>query len=311
VQPPDELMVQSFLPAMRQLVARDLSVQKFSQNRISSMLGITQASVSLYLSRSPSKAYSFLAKLGMSSADAERCAALITESTKKGPVDAVSTLNSIWTDLLGSGAVCPSHREVYPSLAECDVCIKEFGQRGGERSKTIAEVAGAVKLLEASRSFASVMPEVSVNLACAADRASSPADVIAVPGRIVKVKGRPRSMLPPEAGASMHMSSILLMVRERRPDLRACINLRYDKKVARLLVRLGLKALIIGTHQSRGAEDPTVEALRRRLDSHPPRFDVVVDEGGSGIEPNVYLFGADAGGVAESALRLSGMYAVG
>ena len=215
---------------------------------------------------------------------------------------------SLWTSLLGSGAACAYHRELHPSLADCDVCIKEYGARGGTRHLLIAEVAKAVRMLEASPEFVGVMPEVSVNIACAAQGAASPADVVAIPGRIVRVRDRARAMLPPEAGASAHMSRVLLIVRDRRPELRACINIRYDGRMANVIKRLRIRAISIGEHPRHGSEDATAEALRARLRSETGPFEAVVDQGGSGIEPNLYLFAEGAQEAAELALRLSQAY---
>ena len=301
-------MVDTFLPATRQLVARELRSQGFSQSAISNLLGITQASVSLYLSSSPERSYSSFSSFSVGKAEALRYSARLAEAVKRNATDGVNTLNSIWTGLLGSGSVCGAHRSMYPSLADCDVCIKEYGHRKDGRSEAISEVADAVKLLEASKTFVSVMPEVSVNIACAAGPAATPADVIAIPGRIVRVKGRARAMLPPEAGASLHMSRVLLLVRRRKPELRACINLRFDEKMAKTLRKLGLKSLTIGGYSFPGADDSTSEALEVRLKEPARGFDVIVDSGGSGIEPNVYLFAKGAREVAELALKASKVY---
>ncbi len=165
MQPPDELMVQEFLPAIRQLVAKELRVQGFSQNKISAMLGVTQASVSLYLSSETKKAYSTLTVFGVPREESDTYAALLAEDVKRSPVDAVPTLTTLWTGLLGSGSVCTRHREQYPSLSDCDVCIKEYGRDDPDRSGTISEVVEAVRSLESSATFVNVMPEVSVNIA--------------------------------------------------------------------------------------------------------------------------------------------------
>jgi predicted fused transcriptional regulator/phosphomethylpyrimidine kinase len=197
---------------------------------------------------------------------------------------------------------------MYHSLSDCDFCIKEYAGRKGTISETVSEVSAAVRLLEASRDFVAVMPEVSVNLACVAGNATSPSEVVAIPGRIVKVKERAKALLPPEAGASAHMSRMLLLARSRMPDHRACINVRYDKRLGELLTAGGLRLLTIGRHASRGARDPTVEALEKILVSEPRPFDAVVEEGGSGIEPNVYLFARGAQEVVRIALRLAKAY---
>ena len=302
------MMSQAYLPAMRQLVAARLRSQGLSQSRISGLLGTTQASVSHYLSASPTRAYALLSKFSMSEEEADAKAALLADAVRAGPADGVGALYSVWTALLGSGAACGYHRELYPSLADCDVCIRELGGRGASRSDLVAEVAQAVALIEESPHFVKVMPEVSVNIAFAAADAASPDDVVAVPGRIVRVKDRAKALLPPEAGASTHVSRVLLVARDNRPELRACINVSYDRRMSEVMRKHRLRVLFIGPYSQRGGGDSTTEALRRRLRSNSTPFDAVVDEGGSGIEPNVYLFSTGARAVAELALKLARSY---
>lgn len=304
-------MVQEFLPPLRQLVAKELRAQGFSQNRISSMLGVTQASVSLYLSSNSDRSYSALSGLSLSAEEANRYAALLAEDVKRNAVDAVGTLSTIWTGLLGRGAVCARHRSLYPALADCDVCIREYGRDRSAFSEAVSEVAEAVRRLEVSPGFVSVMPEVSVNFALAVGDAESAADVVAVPGRIVRVKGRPKAILPPEPGASRHLSRVLILVRTSKPELRACINLRYDKKMATVLKKLRLRTLKIGGYPPSVSGDPTVQALEKRLSSFDEGFDVLVDLGGNGVEPNVYLFAASAAHAADLALKISQAYSAG
>ncbi len=301
-------MMGDFLPSMRQITSGTLRSQGFSQNKISSMLGITQASVSNYLSVSPAKAYETLSKIGVSREDADRYSRILAEDAKTDAVDAVGSLMEIWTGLLGRGTVCPIHRAMYPSLADCDVCIKEYGGKDPLRAEWVREVAEAVKDLESSSTFAAVVPQVSANLAYAPGEVDSLGGVIAVPGRIVKVKDRVKALSPPEAGASGHVSSILLLVKKVRPGIHACINLRYDPKVQTVLKKLGLKSIEIGGYAKSGTADPTAAALATRLTGPIGRFDVLVDRGGSGIEPNAYLFGAGPGAVVEVAVGISRLY---
>ena len=304
-------MAQEFLPPLRQLVAKELRTQGFSQNRIASMLSVTQASVSLYLSSNRNRSYSVLSDLSLSAEEADRYAALLAEDVKRNAVDAVGTLNTIWTGLLGRGAVCARHRSLYPSLADCDVCVREYGKDRSAFSDAVSEVAEAVRRLEASQGFVSVMPEVSVNLALAVGDAKSAADIVAVPGRIVRVKGRPKAILPPEPGASRHLSKVLILVRASRRELRACINLRYDKKIAAVLKKLRLRTLKIGGYPPSVSRDPTLQALEKRLRSVDEDFDVLVDLGGNGVEPNSYLFAESAASAVDLALRISQAYSAG
>ena len=301
-------MVQHFLPAMRQLVAGVLRSQGFSQTRIAAMLGVTQASVSLYLSSDPERAYADLASLSVQREEAERNAAVLAEDVKGSAVYGVETLGHLWKGILGKGNACEEHRKLYPSLSQCDVCIKEYGQREGDRTGAIAHVSEAVRLLESSLAFVSVMPEVSVNLAYAPSDSGSPGDVVAIPGRIVRVKGRARAALPPEFGASRHIANVLLLVMKRRPGTRAALNLRYDARMAKVLRRVGLRALEIGDYQRAFTGDRAVSALASRLASANSAFDAVIDPGGKGVEPSLYLFGRSATEVAALAVRVAKFY---
>lgn len=308
MQPPDELMVEVFLPAMRQLVARELRSQGLSQSRISSMLGVTQASVSMYLSSRPEKAFADLASLSVRREEAERNATVLAEDVKRSPVYGVETLGSLWRAMLGQGMVCEAHRKLYPSLSQCDVCVKEYGGRQGPGTDAIDQVSKAVRQLESSPVFVEVMPEVSVNIAFAPSGSSSPEEVVAVPGRIVRVKGRARATLPPEFGASRHIARILLIVMSRRPKTNACLNLRYDGKMRNVLRKIGLRTLEIAEDSESPSEDRVISALTSRLMGAVRVFDVVVDLGGKGVEPNLYLFGRDPAEVAALAIRIAKLY---
>ena len=309
MHPPDELMVDVFLPSIRQLVSRRLSSDGYSQRSISSLLGVTQASVSIYLATDPGRAYASLQSLSISGEESDRYATLLSEDLRRNPLDAQSTLDSIWKGILGRGSACPAHRALYPTLADCDICMADFsGASAGPDA--VALVAEAVALLQRSPNFAMAMPEVSVNLAYAPEGAESTDQVVAVPGRIVKVRGRATSMMRPEFGSSGHLARVLLLVEKKRADLRACLNLRYDERMARALKRLRIRTLKVGGHPTGGKPDPTVAALASKL-AEGKRFDAVVDVGGSGTEPNVYLFGRTPRSLAELALRLSDAYSSG
>jgi len=153
------------------------------------------------------------------------------------------------------------------------------------------------------------MPEVSVNLAYAPPGASAPDDVVAIPGRIVRVRGQARTFMRPEHGASAHLAAVLLEVEKSAPSLRAAMNLRYDARMERVLAKLKVRRLTIGREYPPGGEDKVVGALRSRLDAtRVGDFEAVVDLGGEGLEPSLYLFAADASDVVARALEIAKAY---
>ncbi len=310
MHPPCELMVDTFLPSMRALVARRLKEDGLSQGRIASLLGLTQASVSAYLSTSASKQTAALSSLGVTAEEAETYAALLAEDLKNNPTYAVATLYSIWNRLLGGGDACARHRSQYPFLATCDVCMKVFGPERGHKEGAVEHVEGALRSVEGSSLFVHVMPEVSVNVAYAPEAARSVEDVVAIPGRIVRVRGQARTFMRPEYGASTHLAAILLEVERRHPPLRAAMNLRYDGKMAKVLGKLKVRQLTMGRVYPAGSQDKVVGALRARLSDAKGagRFEAVVDLGGEGVEPSLYLFADDAVKVVRRALEIARAY---
>ena len=297
------------MPSLRAMVARRLSDEGNSQGRIASLLGLTQASVSIYLAADPKKHLDSLRGLGVSPEEAERYTALLAEDLKKNPVYAVATLYSIWNGVIGAGKGCDAHRNASPLLAGCDICLKVFGPQRAHGEKAIEQVEGAVRLIEASTAFVKVMPEVSVNLAFAGKGASSAEDVIAIPGRIVRVRGLARSFMRPEYGASTHLANVLLEVRRVSPRFGAAINLRYDGRMKRVLRRLGSNVLSIGGSYPEASDDKVVAALKAATSRDVSEFDTVVDLGGAGVEPSLYLFAEDAVQVVRRSLRIAEAYA--
>ena len=261
-------MMEAFLPSMRALVARRLSEEGDSQGKISRLLGITQASVSNYLSADLREIYSKLSSIGISPEEGEKYGSL---------------------------------------LAECDVCVKMFGSGRSLAPGAREQVSRAVALLESSRSFVLIMPEVSVNIAYAEGEASSPEEVIAIPGRIVKVGSYARSLSRPEYGASSHLARVLIQIRARRKDVHAVMNLRFDRRMAAVLRRLRLKILRTGGEYPSDAEDPVVEGMKRRV-ATSKEYDAIIDIGGLGVEPSLYLLGSDPVKLAELAIKVSRDY---
>ena len=258
------MMVDSFLPSMRALVAKRLKEEGMSQGKVASLLGLTQASVSSYLSAPSSKKTAALSSLGVTAEEAETYAALLAEDLKKNPTYAVATLYSIWTRLVGGGDACALHRSEHPSLATCEVCMNVFGSRKG-RSE----------------------------------------------GAVVRVRGQARSVMRPECGASTPLAAILLEVARMPPDLRAAMNLRYDERMSQVLARLRVRRLTMGRSYPTDRQDKVLEAMRERL-SRPggdSAFEAVVDLGGEGVEPSLYLFAADATKVVRRSLEIARAYA--
>jgi len=302
-------MVDSFLPAMREAVARRLAEEGLSQGKIAGLMGVTQASVSLYL-KSEGRSAELLRGLEISDEEGQLYASLLAEDLKKNPVYAVNTLYSLWSDILGRGSMCGPHRSLYPQLAQCDVCIKAFGGRETRSGDAIEHVAEAVRMVEGSSEFVGIMPEVSVNIAYAPERASSVNEIIAVPGRIVKVRGRARSFMKPEYGASTHVANVLLAVMARYPSMRSSMNVRYDRLMLGVLRKMKMHPLLLEETGVR-TDSEMMRSLSLSLRRSETPVEAVIDPGAPGLEPGLYLFAHDAVEVVRLGLKIARVYAMG
>jgi XRE family transcriptional regulator, thiamine biosynthesis regulator len=307
MHPPCEMMVESFLPAMREAVAKRLSEEGFSQGKIASLLGVTQASVSLYL-KSEGRSTELLRRLEIPEEEGRLYASLLAEDLKKNPIYAVSTLYSLWSDALGRGSMCQAHRSRYPQLAQCEVCIKTFGGHETRSGDAIEHVMESVRMVEGSSAFVRIMPEVSVNIAYAPEGASSVQEIVAVPGRIVKVRGTPRSFMRPEYGASTHVANVLLAMMTYDRSIRASMNVRYDQKMRRSLIKMKIRPLLLD-EASVKRDSEMIGPLRAALKRAVGPWAAVIDPGAPGLEPGLYLFAHDAVEVVQLGLRVARAYA--
>ncbi|MBN2518355.1 MAG: phosphomethylpyrimidine kinase [Candidatus Altiarchaeota archaeon] len=167
----------------------------------------------------------------------------------------------------------------------------------------------AVAQLEASKAFASLIPEVRTNVAYSLSDPKSREDVAAVEGRITVVQGKPKASGPIRFGASSHLSRVLTSLDGSR---RACMNIRFDPGLKKALIEYcGQKKLVLG-FVDRGKEPHNIamvegaslpwaigEVLKSTKGKAP---DFYYSFGAVGREDMIVVLGDSATGVVESAL---------
>lgn len=148
------------------------------------------------------------------------------------------------------------------------------------REKVLVKIAEMRRRLETAIPLLS--PQVRVNIALASNGAISSSDIAAFPGRLTPVGGKARPLSSPKFGASSHLSDLLLNLRQFNSNVSVIINLRWDSVISELLNDLK----IISIKLNRKEEDLLVNSL-------PIETEALIDEGGYGFEPSLYIFGDD------------------
>lgn len=304
--PPCEIMVQDFLPAMRGLVALELRKGGMSQSRIATLLGITQAAVSLYLSKDATYYKKRLQSIGIPLDEVDKLVKLISNDVLESAGKANEIFYAFWKELLSRGLLCNYHKSIYPLLSECDVCLKAPIYQSVEHMEVLRDLEHALYMLEGASYFVKLIPEVAVNIAVSLREAKSELDVAAVPGRIVALKDRPKPMSRPEFGASKHMARVLLRVRMVKNDIRAVMNMKYDENVELVARKLGMNVAYTEKGDV-GNEEAVINAVAVAFKKYG-ELDAVFDKGGVGLEPMTYIFGKSATDVVRKALRIARSY---
>ncbi|WP_148883295.1 thiamine-phosphate synthase family protein [Thermococcus aciditolerans] len=291
---PSVYVAEELMPFLRAKIAERLYREGMKQSQIAEYLGITQAMVSKYLA----------GKYKMPPAEvAERLEDMANDVSSfilfgGSREDAILLVAKHIFDLFQTGFLCRFYSE-YAGVSE-DSCRSLFEVQP-LRSEVLEVLNMALNELLRDEKFPSLIPEVRSNFAYSLPSPRGIEDVAAIPGRITAAKGKAFA-LPPEFGASGFTAGILVKLAAIRPEIRSVLNIRYGQDIESALTAAGFE---VGRVKTGGlSEDEAVRVIAEafRRDS----YDAVVDVGGLGVEPLVYIFGETPFDVVEKLKRLVG-----
>ena len=181
----------------------------------------------------------------------------------------------------------------------------------------LGNLVRAIQLLEDCPEFASLVPEVRVNLACALPGARTPDEVAAVDGRITAVRGYPHASGLPWWGASDHMARLIIEARRYDAALNAGINFKCDAAIIEVVQKYGAeKGMTSGWIDRTGEPEEVagpdrssmpwkIKQLATNYNGIPRLF---YEGEGWGKEPLFVALGSDAVEVAEIAVEIARRY---
>jgi len=167
----------------------------------------------------------------------------------------------------------------------------------GERLALIQQVADLVEEFKAQR-IGNLIPEVQTNIGVGLIGASSPDDVVGIPGRVVK-KGRDvYTVSAPQFGASQHVAKIVLTAMRFDPSRRAVMNIKFTDGLLKICRKLKFS---IGTFR-RSDEPKNVKQLEgsslewgthQAIKDCGYVPDIIFDLGGQGKEEMIRVLAKD------------------
>jgi len=313
MRPPCEMVVRTLLPVLRALVARELmETYGWTQSQVADRLGVTQPAVSGYIALLERQDAQRL-----SQSEVQAVAKEIAQGLSGGDLslsESVRDVCELCIRLKSGGAVCVLHKQRVPDLRRetCETCLRLFAkgaEQVDERYNVLSNIRKAIALIEGSKAFPELMPEVMVNVVEALPDAKTVSEVAGIPGRIAKVRGMAKAFVEPEFGASFHMAAVILAAMSEDKSARAVINTRFDGKMKAVMSKLGYTVYRFRQsdlpEKARMEGVPDVAGVKMAVKKCGRIPNVVVNEGGYGVEPSAYFFGSSSVEAVKKAIRVA------
>ncbi|MBD6955204.1 MAG: thiamine-phosphate synthase family protein [Thermoplasmata archaeon] len=270
------------IPETRKRVAKNLKSRGMKENEIARLLHVSQGMVSRYLKEKESL---FL------SGEIEKFSRELSNRIVEnyGEVENLEFFCRFCISIREKRKLCDLHK-----IENCSLCTYLYNPfRKREEDEISGSLRKALKSLE-NLNISDFMPEVRMNIAYSRENPGSRMDVMAFPGRLTYISGRLVGFSDPEFGASKHLSSILLNLRDR--GVRAIMNLKFKENLITKLRKSNFTFCIMDREKYGSIED-----FVKDLEGS---YDAIVDPGTFGIEPMIYILGRDPESLVEKVKKL-------
>lgn len=185
-----------------------------------------------------------------------------------------------------------------------------------DKEIVLGNLVAALHLIQKSRDFALIIPEIRTSLVCATSWATDAEDVAGIEGRIAPVDGYPRAAGLPAFGASTHMAHTIFTLREFDPFVSATMNLKCNKEIIEILKRYTSENGFRFGMLDRNMEPPSAKwketkgnwRLKYVVEQAGGVPDIFCENEGMGREQLTILVGKDAVEIALRALEIAKRY---
>ncbi len=146
----------------------------------------------------------------------------------------------------------------------------------------------AVYILEETKEFASLIPEVRTNIVYSKKKPESINDVLGVEGRITVINNYPYACGKIKFGVSSHLARQVILFNKVNPHIRSAINFKYTDKIMKIVENFTRKRnlLLIGI-----SEEEPVEISQREGASMKWRTEQILKKSGGKVPDIIYSTG--------------------
>jgi hydroxymethylpyrimidine kinase / phosphomethylpyrimidine kinase / thiamine-phosphate diphosphorylase len=155
-----------------------------------------------------------------------------------------------------------------------------------------------------------LIPDVQSNLGYALENAAAEEDVVAFPGRIVRLHDSIAAASGPLPGASRHIAKIILTLLRYDRQYRSAMNIRYSSDTIERCRARGLRVAEFNRREEpRGEKEAEISTLEWGtnlvLSQSKTIPDIIFDTGDAGKEPMIRVLGTTPMDVADKIIKLA------
>lgn len=178
--------------------------------------------------------------------------------------------------------------------------------KNDENKKILEEGIDNLKNL---KKVSSLIPECQTNFVYSKKKINSTKDVLGVSGRIVKAGNELVVAGTLEYGGSKHVSSAVLEMNKKFPEIRSAINIKYDSN---LIKRFRKKSLGIESYDRKNEprevkrkENSSISwGIKEAIKNSKKAPDMIYHKGGFGKEPMIIIFGRNPNEIIEKITKV-------
>ncbi len=278
----EEIYVKRIIPAIRSYIVKNHDPRIMTWSELARKIGVTPPAVKKYAATDiyryiPPQIYSEIEE------DLIKFRNLLYKPgvTRRALNE---TLMNLWISWVSRGIICRLIKRYSPSLEEdcrevtsyyIDILI----------NRAILEVEKAFTIFRSIPSIARYIPEVSTNIVRLIEAGDNPSryPVVGFPGRIVAVNNEVRVYDRPVIGGSRHMGRVLRKLHILNRDIKGLTGIGYNHGVEVAANKLGMDKIDIDAV----SDDALIELIVEPAD-------IIIDRGGYGRIPFIYISGVDA-----------------
>ncbi len=178
-----------------------------------------------------------------------------------------------------------------------------------EKYRVLQMLEEAVRLFESNSGIITpLIPESQLDIVMAIPKfyVRGVADVAGIPGKVIKVKDRVKTISSPRFGVVSNLSKMLIKLLNLYDGVLAAATIRYDELVDKAIKESGLKSVHADFNEY--LRESGVEALTTVSGEPTTAPDVLIDKGAWGRESLAVVLGRDALEVAGKVLRIAETY---